>query len=56
MDSCRDYIHLYNGDKQTLMGSLERIQRAAGEILEAITDERCCMNAAGRPAAVAVAA
>jgi antirestriction protein ArdC len=34
-----DYIQLYNGDKKTLMRSLERIQRTAGEILEAVTDE-----------------
>ncbi len=32
-----DYIQLYNGDKKTLMQSLERIQRTAAEILEAVT-------------------
>jgi len=32
-----DYIQLYNGDKKTLLQSLERIQRTAAEILEAIT-------------------
>ena len=31
-----DYIQLYNGDKETLMQSLERIQRTAAEILEAV--------------------
>ena len=51
-----DYIQLYNGDKKTLMDSLERIQRAAGEILEAVADEERCVNAAGRSAEVAVAA
>lgn len=32
-----DYIQLYDGDKETLMESLGRIQRTAAEILEAIT-------------------
>lgn len=32
-----DYIQLYDGDKKTLMQSLERIQRTAAEILEAVT-------------------
>ena len=31
-----DYIQLYNSDKDTLMKSLERIQRTASEILDAI--------------------
>ena len=31
-----DYIQLYNGDKKTLMQSLERIQRTASDILDAI--------------------
>ena len=31
-----DYIQLYNGDKETLMKSLERIQRTAAEILQAV--------------------
>lgn len=35
-----DYIQLYNGDKKTLLQSLERIQRTAAEILGAITIER----------------
>ncbi len=34
-----DYIQLYNGDKETLVKSLERIQRAASEILGTIMDE-----------------
>jgi len=51
-----DYIQLYDGDKKTLMQSLERIQRTAAEILEAVTDEGPCVNAAGRSAGVAVAA
>jgi len=35
-----DYIQLYNGDRKTLMESLERIQRTASEILVAITADR----------------
>jgi len=31
-----DYIQLYDGDKKTLMASLERIQRTAAAILEAV--------------------
>jgi antirestriction protein ArdC len=50
-----DYIQLYDGDKKTLMTSLERIQRTAAEILEAVTDEGP-VDAAGRSAGVAVAA
>lgn len=34
-----DYIQLYDGNKKTLIASLERIQRTAAEILEAVTDE-----------------
>jgi len=34
-----DYIRLYDGDKKTLMASLERIQEAAAEILEAVTGD-----------------
>jgi hypothetical protein len=51
-----DYIQLYDGDKKTLMASLERIQRTAGEILEAVTDDGSCVDVAGRQAGVAVAA
>jgi antirestriction protein ArdC len=46
-----DYIQLYNGDKKTLMTSLERIQRTAAEILEGVTAEESCVDAAGRSAA-----
>ena len=31
-----DYIHLYSGDKETLVSSLECIQRTSAEILAAI--------------------
>lgn len=36
-DNSVDYIHLYAGDKETLVSSLERIQHASAEILTAIT-------------------
>ncbi len=32
-----DYIHLYDGNKETLAASLERIQHTSAEILTAIT-------------------
>jgi antirestriction protein ArdC len=52
-----DYIQLYDGDKKTLMQSLERIQRTAAEILEAVTAKRReRTNAADEVARVAVAA
>jgi len=51
-----DYIQLYDGDRKTLMRSLERIQRTAAEILGAVTDDGSCVDAAGRSAEVAVAA
>ncbi len=52
-----DYIRLYDGDKKTLMQSLERIQRTAAEILEAVTvDGEGQANAANGPERVAVAA
>jgi len=51
-----DYIQLYNGDRKTLMASLERIQRTAGEMLEAVMADGSCVDLAGRAAAVAVAA
>jgi len=50
-----DYIQLYNGDKETLIDSLGRIQKTASEILEAVVDkesesetvgEKPCMTAA----------
>ena len=52
-----DYIQLYDGDKKTLMQSLERIQRAAAEILEAVTaDDGTRSHANGNTERVAVAA
>jgi antirestriction protein ArdC len=52
-----DYIQLYDGDKKTLMASLERIQRAAAEILEAVTaEDGSRSDATGNPERVAVAA
>jgi hypothetical protein len=35
--SSRDYLHLYNGDREALAGSLDRIQRAASVILAAVS-------------------
>ena len=51
-----DYIQLYNGDKKTLMESLERIQKTASEILEAMMDKESEDETAGRESSVAVAA
>jgi hypothetical protein len=52
-----DYIQLYNGDKETLMESLERIQRTAVEILEAVmADTESARETTGGEARVAVAA
>ncbi|MEP7308806.1 MAG: hypothetical protein ABJA98_25140 [Acidobacteriota bacterium] len=34
--SSRDYLHLYNGDREALAGSLDRIQRAASMILTVV--------------------
>ena len=36
-ESSRDYLHLYNGDREALAGSLDRIQRAASVILKAVS-------------------
>ncbi len=33
-----DYIQLYNGDKDTLGASLDRIQKVAATIIEAVTE------------------
>jgi len=41
-----DYIQLYNGDKTTLMASLDRIQLTAAKILEAVMDEPAAVMAA----------
>ena len=35
--SSRNYIHLYGGDRESLMQALERTQRAASRILQALT-------------------
>ena len=36
-ESSRDYLHLYNGDREALAASLDRIQRAASVILAAVS-------------------
>jgi hypothetical protein len=52
-----DYIQLYNGDKKTLIESLEQIQKATSEILEAvIKDKESECETAGGESRVAVAA
>jgi antirestriction protein ArdC len=51
-----DYIQLYNGDKDTLMESLERIQKTASEILEAVMDKESEREIVGGEACVAVSA
>jgi hypothetical protein len=51
-----DYIQLYNGDKDTLMESLERIQKTASEILEAVMDKESEGETTGGESCVAVAA
>lgn len=51
-----DYIQLYNGDKEILMKSLERIQRTAAEILGAVMDKESGSEATNQEACVAVAA
>lgn len=49
-----DYIQLYDGDRKTLIASLERIQRTATEILEAVTtDDASGVDSAAGPARVA---
>ena len=51
-----DYIQLYNGDKETLMESLERIQKTASEILEAVMDKESGGDTVGKEKCMAVAA
>jgi antirestriction protein ArdC len=52
-----DYIQLYNGDKETLMESLGRIQKTAAEILEAVmANEESEGETVGEKSCVAVAA
>jgi antirestriction protein ArdC len=50
-----DYIQLYDGDKETLIKSLERIQRTASEILEAVMDKESEGETTGEESLVAVA-
>ena len=51
-----DYIQLYNGDKETLMESLGRIQKTASEILEAMMDKESEGETVDEESCVAVAA
>jgi len=51
-----DYIQLYNGDKDTSMKSLGRIQRTTAEILGALMDKGSEGETAGGEACAAVAA
>jgi len=51
-----DYIQLYNGDRETLMKSLERIQSTAAEILAVVMDKESEGETAGGESCVAVAA
>jgi antirestriction protein ArdC len=52
-----DYIQLYNGDKKTLLQSLERIQRTAAEILGAVmADNKSECETAGGESHLAAAA
>jgi hypothetical protein len=40
--SSSDYIHLYAGDKDLLAESLQHIQQASSEIMQAIMTEKGC--------------
>ena len=52
-----DCVRLYDGDTKTLMQSLERIQRTATDILEAVTaEDKERANSGDVSARVAVAA
>jgi antirestriction protein ArdC len=51
-----DYIQLYNGDKETLIESLGRIQKTASEILEVVMDKESEGETTGGESCVAVAA
>lgn len=55
--ACSDYIQLYDGDKKTLLQSLERIQRTAAKILTAVISDKesKCETAVGE-SCMAVAA
>jgi antirestriction protein ArdC len=50
-----DYVLLYDGDRKTLMDSLERIQRTAAEILEAVMadNDQCSADVVGEPVSMA---
>ena len=51
-----DYIQLYDGNKEMLVKSLERIQKTAAEILDAITEQEAGRETVGEVPCVAVAA
>ena len=51
-----DYIQLYNGNKETLIESLGRIQKTASGILEAIMDKESQGETVGGKSCTAVAA
>ncbi|MHC4207603.1 MAG: ArdC family protein [Planctomycetota bacterium] len=51
-----DYIQLYNGDKETLIESLERIQSTAAEILGAVMNKESKGETADEEPCMAVAA
>ncbi|MHC4677490.1 MAG: ImmA/IrrE family metallo-endopeptidase, partial [Planctomycetota bacterium] len=51
-----DYIQLYNGDKEMLVKSLERIQRTASEILGAVMEKEFAGETASEGRCEAVAA
>ena len=50
-----DYIQLYDGKKETLLASLQRIKETAGEIIEAVIGERRRKLEAPCPVAVSAA-
>lgn len=43
-NSSSDYIHLYAGDKDLLADSLQHIQKASAEIIQAIMPEKDCIE------------
>ena len=51
-----DYIQLYNGDKKTLLQSLERIQSTAAEIFGGVMDRESECETAGGESCLAAAA
>jgi len=44
-----DYIQLYNGDRETLLSSLDRIQRTARVIIDGLAEMEASASAAGEP-------